>query len=132
VTYHHYPENLKINPDELPEIERMISLGVNKLNLKADPMSDGKTIVPLKALHNIQTKIQDKIQNRYLGADELEQVLEKMQEIPNARVRVVTSDAKALIDCVISVNIRDSSKRESQRQNEVLLCNMSTIPRRVI
>lgn len=45
VTFKHYPENLRLPTEKLEEVEKMISLGVNKQKLKADLMADGKTIV---------------------------------------------------------------------------------------
>lgn len=96
VTYEHYPENMRIPPEQLPEVERMIALGANKQLLKLDLMSNG-AIIPLKALHNVQTAVKAKKQNQYEGADDLEKVLSKLQQIPNAKVRVVTSEENELI-----------------------------------
>lgn len=96
-TYDHYPENLRILPEKLAEVKRMISVGANKHLLKMDLMSDGKTIVPLKVLHNIQTAMRKEKENEFGNANELESVLKKLQEIPNARIRVVTDEKNELI-----------------------------------
>lgn len=96
-TFKHYPENLRIPPEKLPEVEKMIALGVNKQKLKADLEADGKLIVPLKVLHNIQTAMNKRNESVYSGDDELQRLLKKLQEIPNAKVRVVTSDTDELI-----------------------------------
>lgn len=100
-TYDHYPENLRLPAEKLPEVKKMISLGVNKHLLKLDLMADGKTIVPLKSLHNLQTKMRQEKQAEY-GDNELQGVLKKMQEIPNAKIRVVTSDNNELIGMLLS------------------------------
>ncbi len=96
-TYDHYPENMRIPPEKLPEVKKMISLGVNKHLLKLDLMADGKSIVPLKLLHNIQTKLRAENQKEYKGTDELQDLLNMLQEIPNARIRVVTNEENELV-----------------------------------
>lgn len=96
-TFDHYPENLRILPEKIKDVENMINLGVNKQKLKASLMTDGEKVVPLKTLHNIQTKLRQKNQNNYTADDELTKVLDKLQQIPNAKIRVVTSDQNELI-----------------------------------
>lgn len=96
-TYDHYPENLRIPPEKLPEVKRLISLGVNKQKLKLDLMANGELIVPMKVLHNIQFAMQKEKQNEFGGADDLASILKKLEIIPNARVRVVTTDTDELI-----------------------------------
>lgn len=95
-TYKHYAENLRILAEKVPEVKKMISLGVNKRLLKADLESDGTTVVPLKTLHNIQTAMNKEKAGNYSG-DDLQKVLEKLETIPNARVRVVTNEENELI-----------------------------------
>lgn len=94
-TYDHYPENLRIKKDKLKDVERMVSLGVNKHKLKADLMKDGD-IVPLKTLHNIQTRLQMGLQQNYSG-NQLAKMLERMREVPNARTRVIVNSDNELI-----------------------------------
>lgn len=95
-TYDH-PENLRIPPEKLPEVKRMIFLGAKNQLIKLDLMSDGETIVPLKVLQNIQNAMKKEKQNEFGNANELESMLKKLQEIPNARIRVVTNDENELI-----------------------------------
>lgn len=96
-TYDHYAENLRIPKEKLPEVKKWISLGANKQLIKLDLMADGKTILPLKTLHNIQTAMKKEAKKEFGGADELESVLKKLQKIPNSRVRVVTDEKNELI-----------------------------------
>lgn len=96
VTYNHYPENMRVPEDELKSVERMIALGVNKHKLKVDLMKDGKTIIALKTFHNIQTKL--RVEKEGINANDiLEKLLERLKEIPNARIRVVTNHDSELI-----------------------------------
>lgn len=97
VTYNHYSENLRIPPEKLQEVEKMISLGANKQKIKANLMQEENRIVSLKTLHNIQSKLRHQNQHKYDGNDELQKIFQKLQEIPNATVRVVTSDQNELI-----------------------------------
>lgn len=39
VTFDHYPENMRIPPEKLKEVEKMISLGAQKPKIKMDLMS---------------------------------------------------------------------------------------------
>ncbi len=96
-TYDHYPENLKIPAEKVEEVKRMITVGAKKRLIKLDLMKDSKTNVPLKVLHNLQTKMQKENQSEFDGANELEKLLKKMQEIPNARIRIVTDEKNELI-----------------------------------
>ncbi|KAJ6636939.1 hypothetical protein Bhyg_09665, partial [Pseudolycoriella hygida] len=83
VTYTHYPENLRIPKEKLPEVRRMISLRVNKQLLKADLEADGTSIIPLKALHNIQTAMNKEKQSNYSSNGDLQKILEKLEATPN-------------------------------------------------
>lgn len=95
ITYDTYPENLRLNAKQTREAKKMVHLGVKKTLLKSYFMKKGKTVT-LKALHNLQTKEQ----NLYKQPDEsneLHHLLEELQKIPNARIRVYTSDNGELI-----------------------------------
>lgn len=73
----------------------MVRVGVQKTILKAYFLGKVKT-VPLKTLHNIQTKQRNAYQ-RPNEASELDQLLEEFQKIRNARIRVFTNDDGELI-----------------------------------
>lgn len=94
-TFQNYPENLRLNKKQMNEAQNMVRLGVNKTILKASFLKKGKA-VPLKTLHNIQTKQQNAYQ-RPNGASELHQLLEEFEKIANARIRVFVNDAGELI-----------------------------------
>lgn len=94
-TFKHYPENLRLNADKQLEAEKLISLGVNKQRLKMYLMKDGST-VPIKILHNIQTK-QRNSYKKSSGQNELKDLLEEMNKVPNAKVRVYVNDEEELI-----------------------------------
>lgn len=74
----------------------MIALGVNKQKLKAHLMKDGKTIVPLKLLHNIQTK-QRLSKEAGTKETELKELLDELNKIPHFTVRVFTNGENELI-----------------------------------
>lgn len=96
VTYNHYPENMRIDAEQLESVEKMIELGANKHKLKAHLMKDGKTNVALKTLHNIQRKVIQRKEDNNDG-DVMQKLLERLQQVPNARIRVVTSEESELI-----------------------------------
>lgn len=87
---------MRISADKVESVQKIISLGVNKQKMKTDLMSDGKTIVSLKHLHNVQTKLRLRKEANYQG-DDLQKLLERLREIPNARIRVVTNEENELI-----------------------------------
>lgn len=95
-TFDNYPENMHISADKIKDVEKMISLGVNKQKLKADLMADGVTNVALKALHNLQTKIR-KQKEGSSDEDYLQKLLDRLNEIPNAKIRIVTCQDNELI-----------------------------------
>lgn len=95
-TFNHYPENMKIDSERLESVGKMIELGVNKHKLKVDLMKDGKSNISLKSLHNIQTK--QRLKNEgHSETDMMEKLLERLQQVPNARVRLVTTETLELI-----------------------------------
>lgn len=95
-TFDHYPENMRISEDKIKNVEKMISLGVNKQKLKVDLMADGETIVSLKTLHNLQTKMRLSKKGNS-NEDHLQKLLERLREVPNARIRIVTNEDNELI-----------------------------------
>lgn len=95
-TYKHYPENMRLDPDKKLEVEKMVELGVNKHKLKADLMHDGQRVVSLKYLHNIQTKVNQR-KHGTSEVDVLEKLLKKMEEIQNAKIRVVVNTENELL-----------------------------------
>ncbi|KAG4068436.1 hypothetical protein HA402_004776 [Bradysia odoriphaga] len=99
-TFAHYPENMRIDPAKLESVEKMIELGVNKHKLKADLMKDGKSNISLKTLHNVQTKQRLKQQGSN-DADIMEKLLERLRQVPNARIKVVTDEKLELIAVVV-------------------------------
>src|ERR1700744_2702750 len=95
-TYNHYPENMRVDPTKMENVKKMLSLGVSKRKLKLDLMADSESIVSLKTLHNIHTKDRLEKQSAYNG-DPLQQLLERLHEIPNMRIRVLTDENNELI-----------------------------------
>lgn len=68
----------------------MVALGVNKQRLKANLMKNGTTI-PLTLLHNTQTKQLNSAKNS-VDQNKLQQLLEELQKIPNAKLRVFKNE----------------------------------------
>lgn len=73
-TFDHYIENLRLDANKQKEPEKFISLDVNKQRLKMYLMRDGSK-VPLKALHNIQTKQRNEYKSSS-GESQLQDLLE--------------------------------------------------------
>lgn len=95
-TYNHYPENMRIDNEQLKTVEKMIEIGGNKQKIKADLMKNGNKVIALKTLHNIQTK-QRKEKQGSNDVDSMEKLLQQLQQVPNARIRVVTNEDLELI-----------------------------------
>lgn len=96
VTYEHYPENLRLNQDEMLYAEKVISVGSNKKLVKIELMKkrDGKT-VSMQTLHNVQTKMRT---NKVGGAgSELEKLHNILIAIPGAKVRFITNEKDEIL-----------------------------------
>lgn len=94
--YDHYPENLRLNKDELDIAEKMIKVDGNKKKVKMYLQNNRGKPVPIKLLHNIQTKANSKIQ----GVSEetiLEKLYNALTSIPDARVRFISNQNDELI-----------------------------------
>lgn len=94
-TYNHYPENLRLKPEQKKDVSKMVALGTNKYRIKADLLANG-TEVMLKYLHNIQTE-QHQSFKQPDEANELKQLLEELTKIPNSKIRVFTNEEDELI-----------------------------------
>lgn len=94
-TFDHYPENLRLDKEKLEEAEKLVALGVNKQRLKMYLMRDG-SVVPLKTLHNIQTRLNN-LFNNGTPENHLLDMLHEMEKIPNARVRVSVNEKDEII-----------------------------------
>lgn len=60
--YDHYPENVRLNADELAIAEKMVKVDGNKKKIKMFLQNERGKPVPLKLLHNIQTKNNKNVQ----------------------------------------------------------------------
>lgn len=99
-TFDFYPENLRLKREQKDEVKKMIALGVNKQKLKAQLMKENNRVISLKVLHNIQTK-QRLLKEGNNRETELKQLLEELQKVPNARIRVFTNEENELIGIFI-------------------------------
>lgn len=96
-TFKHYPENMRIDDDKVDNIKKMILMGASKRILKIDLMADGKKIIAMQLLHNLQTKCRKEKEIAYDGNDALQKLLNQLKGIPNANIRVVVDDNNELI-----------------------------------
>lgn len=81
-TYLHYPENMRLTPDEKVMVQQMVKCGANKQKVKMALMEkrNGRP-VSLKSVHNIQTEMHNDVRQLIAEETELEKLLEKMQRI---------------------------------------------------
>lgn len=101
-TFAHYPENQRLNNKQKKKANDMIRVGVKMTKLKSYFMEQGTT-VPLKTLHNMKTKQQNL--NKCLDeSNELKQLLQELQKIPNATIRVYTNENDELIGKFVEPN----------------------------
>lgn len=89
-TYDHYPENVKLSKESAAKVQNMLSVGANKRKIKADLMKETGKPVLMKTIHNIQTKIQQKIQNA--DGNVLQKLYDVMVSVPGAKVRFISND----------------------------------------
>lgn len=92
VTYAHYAENLRLTPSQQLEAKRMISVGANKKLIKMMLMKETNKPVQLKTLHNVQTKM---LLEKQSG--ELTKLCNILENIPNARVKIITNQENELL-----------------------------------
>lgn len=96
LTFQHYPENMRLKEDETIEVRKRIACGGCKALIKHDLMKNRDSPVPLKAIHNLQTR--DRAERQGLTPDnELERLLETMNEIPDAIAHVIRNEENELI-----------------------------------
>lgn len=99
LTYEHYPENLRLEGEQKKEVEKLVALGTNKYRIKSHLLKNG-TEVTLKYLHNIQTLQHESVQQSH-QENELKKLLDELQKIPGAKIRVFTNDDDELIGIFI-------------------------------
>lgn len=97
-TYRHYPENMRLQPEEKEVVNEMLKCGANKQMIKNNLMKKrGGRPVTLKSIHNMATKVHQEIHQLVADETELQKLLENMQKIPNARVRVAVDENNELL-----------------------------------
>lgn len=94
-TFKHYPENLRLDKKQKKDAKKMIHLGVKPTVLKSHFMKQGKNVA-LKTLHNLKTMQQNSCKPLN-ELTELDHLLEELQKIPNARIRICTNEDGELI-----------------------------------
>lgn len=89
--YDHYPENMRLNKDELVIAEKMVKVDGNKKKIKSFLQNERGKPVPIKLVHNLQTKMNSAIQG---ASDEniLEKLYQALMTIPNSRVRFISNE----------------------------------------
>lgn len=95
-TFLSYPENVRLTPKEVEDLRKMMDCGANKQKIKANLMKEREAALPLRVLHNFQTKVhlEKQTSNR---KDDLKRLIEMMMTVPNAKVRVVVDENNELI-----------------------------------
>ncbi len=94
-TFECYPENLRLEPEQYKEVEKFIELGASKQKIKANLLKNGTTVT-MKFLHNIQTKL-NATKSRPNDGNELQNLLNELEKVPNAVTRVFTDENGELI-----------------------------------
>lgn len=84
-TYLHYPETMKLTNQEEAFAESMIKCGSNKQKMRHHLMADREATVPLKTLHNLQTKLNVNAKN---SENELESLVLEMEKVLGARIKL--------------------------------------------
>lgn len=97
-TYKHYAENMRLNEEEVNYVAESIRNGANKQKIKNILMEkrDGRPIA-LKSIHNVQNKLKRTIEHLIDEQTELEKLLENMNKIPNARIKVAVNENNELL-----------------------------------
>ena len=87
---------MRLNKEEHEIAEKMIQVDGNKKKIKTYLQKERGKPVPIKLLHNIQTKNNLKVQG---GGSEtvLEKLYNALTTVPNARVRFISSQDDELI-----------------------------------
>lgn len=87
--YDHYPENMRLNENELVVAEKMVAVDGNKKKIKMYLQKERGKPVPMKLLHNLQTKNNSKMQ----GGSEpvLQKLYNALTRVPDARVRFISN-----------------------------------------
>lgn len=89
-TFLAYPENVRLTENEAAEATRMIEAGGSKQRIKA-LLSNGRDAkVPLKVLHNLDTKIRLSKQTTNRN-DDFKNLIDMMTSVPNARIRIIAN-----------------------------------------
>lgn len=91
-----YPENVRLKDKEIKVATDMIACGANKQRLKAFLSVDRESPLPLKLLHNLQTKIHLEKQSADRSGD-LQKLIEMMLSVKNARVRLIVNQQNEFV-----------------------------------
>lgn len=108
VTYAHYAENLRLNDEDTMEAQKMIRVDGNKKKIKMLLMRKLGKPVPIKALHNLQTKMSSEQQCD--PDDTLASLHEILSKIPNATVKFVTNQHNELLGKRVIVKKQRTAK----------------------
>lgn len=101
-TFRHYPENVRLSPNEQLTISSMIETNANKRKIKdflmEKRLGSGNSVpVSLKSIHNAQTKHHKEKESLYVGENELQRLLDSMIKVPGAKVHVLRDENNELV-----------------------------------
>lgn len=93
--YDHYPENMRLKEDEETEVRNMIKVGGSKKLIKSHIEKKRETPVPIKLLHNLQTKMNAAVEGP--SENPLENLHASLSLVPNVRVRFISNQNDELV-----------------------------------
>lgn len=94
-TFDHYPENMQLSAEQQKLTEAMISADCNKKKIKVDLMKQTGKPVPMKMLHNFQTKLQNKKTSG--NGNDLQKLFDALTATEGSTVRIVANDANEFV-----------------------------------
>jgi hypothetical protein len=98
-TYDHYPEKMRLTPEERTEAEKMISVSGNKKKIKMKLMEGrGGKAISMKSLHNVQTKLNSDNKDE---VNVMQKIYDMLNAIRGARVKVIVDQHNALVGRLI-------------------------------
>lgn len=95
-TFLSYPENVKLTESEVKLVSPMFACGASKQLVKAFISKDREATVPLKLLHNLDSKLKQQKQG-FNRKEDLIRLIEMMMQVPNGRVRIISNEENELI-----------------------------------
>lgn len=101
-TFRHYPEKVRLSPEEESICYSMVQTNANKMKVKdyleQKRLETGNTApVLLKSIHNLHTKDRKRKEELLVGENELQKLLDSMLKIPGARVQVLRDENNELV-----------------------------------